>query len=291
MNHPEIIRAEVLGCCMGVRRALSLAFRAADTYPRGKLSTLGPLIHNKDALSALKNKGVGSITAEQAALGSAPDEVLIIRAHGIPPSLRSELQNQGRKLIDATCPRVLANQKRSADFGQRGYMVIIAGERDHGEVAAVAGCAQGAVILGSRAEAEQFIAEKGSSLPPKTVLISQTTISRREYDEIAAVLKTACPSLETPDTICPATEERQEALRSLAGKVDGVLVIGGRHSANTQRLFMIANELFREAALIENASEIPKLFFNLPRVGLTAGASTPDNVIDEVEAALRQPRD
>lgn len=295
-NVPKIIRADILGFCMGVRRAVEMANRAIEDYPEHKIWTLGPLIHNERALSSLAAQGVSVLEAANMADLSAGD-VVVIRAHGVSPEVLSALRHKGCVVIDATCPRVMLSQKRAASFASNGFTVIIVGDRNHGEVAGIEGCAVDAttgirrcLVVETRADAESLVraARDGTdvSLPDKVVLVCQTTISRAEYDDVADVLRAAIPDLQVLDTICPATMERQNALRELEGRVDGVLIIGGKNSANTQRLLMAAKKIFPCAALIENATEIPREFFSLSCVGLSAGASTPDEVIDEVEFAL-----
>ena len=231
--------------------------------------------------------------------------------------------------MDATCPRVLANQKKAAVYASKGYTVIIAGDKNHGEVLGLAGCVDfscesgknACVLVESVDDAENLVFEdagksafessavkdsaskkagdvSGGSAEGKAafnsadenakyVLIGQTTISRTEYDAIAAVLKKRLPSLEILDTICPATMERQQALEELVKNVDGIIIIGGKNSANTQRLFFAAKEKCPNAIHIESPDEIPDYFRNLKKIGIAAGASTPDEIICAVEETLK----
>ena len=293
---PTVVRAKVLGYCMGVRRAMEGAHKAAKNNSTGKVWTLGPLIHNKTALDMLASEGVEILKEEDfSKIGS--EDVVVIRAHGVTPFMKEDITARSKSVVDATCPRVMLSQRRVADFAAKGYTVIIAGDKNHGEVTGIAGCAQAAasgnsrcVLVGNQQDAQDYVAkiqDGQEPLPEKAILICQTTISRSEYDSVVAVLTSALPNLEVFDTICPATTERQDALADLEGKVDGVLIIGGKHSANTQRLLTSALRCFDKAALIETADEIPAEFFQLERVGLSAGASTPDEVIDEVERRLQ----
>lgn len=285
---------------MGVRRAMEGAHKAAVEANSGKVWTLGPLIHNKTALDMLAAEGV-EILKDEDFSKIKKDDVVVIRAHGVTPAVKNEVTSLSRAVVDATCPRVMFSQKRVADFAAKGYTVIIAGDKNHGEVTGIAGCATAAatgdsrcVLLGNTTDASEYVAQVAEGkepLPEKAILISQTTISRREYDSIAEVLAPAIRGLEVLDTICPATTERQDALADLQGKVDGILIIGGKNSANTQRLLTSAQQYFDKAALIETADEIPPEFFDLERVGLSAGASTPDEVIDGVEHRLQAGRD
>lgn len=289
---PEVIRASVLGFCMGVRRAVDMAEKSLAENPGARIYSYGPLIHNRSALESLEKRGLHCINSDEelesvkASAGMAEKPpVIIIRAHGIPPEKRLSIAESGCSLVDATCPRVLANQKKAASYAREGYTVILAGDRNHGELAALEGCVrfEGAECI---LAADRNDAEKIELVAEKAVLIGQTTISRSEYEAIASVLSRKLPSLKVIDTMCPATTERQQALAELCGQVDGVIIVGGRNSANTIRLFMAAKENCPNAVHIENASEIPEAFFSLGKVGIAAGASTPDGIIEAVEKAL-----
>jgi len=273
-----------MGYCMGVRRAVESAERALLENPLRPVYTYGPLIHNPSALERLKAAGVvilgegGELLPEDFA-----GRAVIIRAHGIPPAERSLLEARHAAIVDATCPRVLLSQKRAQEYHERGYAVYLAGDRQHGEIAGIAGFAPGCVVLENRADAERLC-----EFPPRAVLISQTTIREDEYESIASFLGSHIGDFVVLNTICPATQERQRSLEELCARVDGVLVVGGRHSANTRRLLKTALELVPQAWQIETPNEIPDEAFSLERVGITAGASTPDEIIDAVEQALQK---
>ena len=294
----EIIRAKVLGYCMGVKRAVDCAERALEENGAGgaaaasALYTLGPLIHNPSVLQELSGRGLRVLDAAQDDFSSLPpDSVVIVRAHGTTPDVLAALTAARARIVDATCPRVHLSQRRAEEWSGKGFAVIIAGDKNHGEVTSISGfAAKGATASGAEgcvcvvqdsAEAEQL------AVPEKAVLIAQTTFSPLEFEKIAQVLRQKNPSIILFNSICSATMERQNALRELAGCVDGMLVVGGCSSANTRRLFETAQSLCPAAALIETAAQIPAQFFGLARVGITAGASTPDSVIVAVEEALR----
>lgn len=281
-----IKRADILGYCMGVRRAVETAELACRENPGKKIFTLGPLIHNNSALEALAEKGVKVLKEDASDLNDEEKKaVVIVRAHGLPPVIIQNIQERGIRVIDATCPRVLSSQKRAADYAKKGYTVFLAGDKNHGEIVGISGHARAygseCIVIEHKEDAEAV-----GQVPEKSVLLSQTTISRSEYDAIADVLKKKNEKLVVLNTICPATDERQKSLIELCRDVDGVLVIGGRHSANTKRLLRTAQDLCPYSALIETSKEIPEIFYKLKRVGLTAGASTPDFVIESVEEAL-----
>ncbi|MCR5724400.1 MAG: 4-hydroxy-3-methylbut-2-enyl diphosphate reductase [Treponema sp.] len=296
----EIVRADILGFCAGVRRAVSSAEKAlSERTPSssGTVYTFGPLIHNPVALSELAERGLEVL--ESTAISSlTPVDTVLIRAHGVPPVTDSALRATGAAVINATCPLVTQSQKRAADFARKGYTIIFAGDKNHGEVIGIQGYAEEAarnqgydfrfLLVRSAEEAAALCVPDGPLSARPCVLLSQTTFSIKEFERISEKLKAFIPGLEIYSSICPATHERQDALRRLCAQVEGVLVIGGKNSSNTNRLFTTAEKLCRHAALIETASEIPPEFFELERVGITAGASTPDSVIAAVEERLKE---
>ncbi len=279
---------------MGVRRAVETAEKCLLDYPDKKIYSFGPLIHNDLALQHLESKGLHVLPANDEGIESIVAEenpVVIIRAHGVSPQIRNRLVQKNCIIVDATCPRVVANQKKASVRASEGYTVIIAGDKDHGEVMAVEGSARNAgspstFTVASAAEAEQLPITEKLEDHLKVLLLSQTTFSSKVYTAIARTLSIKLPSIEVVDTICPATRERQDALWELSEEVDGIIVVGGKNSANTQRLYTTAASICPHACHIESADEIPEDFYSLPRVGITAGASTPDFIIEAVEAAL-----
>lgn len=287
-----IIRADVLGFCGGVRRAVTAAEKALEENSMGTVYTLGPLIHNPVALNELAARGL-RVLVPSAIDSLLPADTVLIRAHGVPPSMEQELREKCQSVVNATCPLVTQSQKRAASFAEKGYTIVFAGDRNHGEVVGIQGYAEEAARAVGKACDFRLIrtAEEAAALFPAgfsghVVLLSQTTFSIKVWDAVCSVLKAQIPSIEIFNTICPATHERQEALIRLCSQVDGVIVIGGKNSSNTNRLFTTAQKLCGHAALIETADEIPDEFYRLGTVGLTAGASTPDNVIDAVEEKL-----
>jgi 4-hydroxy-3-methylbut-2-enyl diphosphate reductase len=279
----KVLRASVLGRCTGVRRAVDLALGTARREAGFPVYTIGPLIHNPQAVRELEGEGVVAIS-EAELDGRVAGRAVVIRAHGVPPGLRARLEDLGARVVDATCPRVLASQRKARDFHLRGYSVVIAGDLGHGEVTGIAGYALGAVVVGGPEEA------RSARLSPPVALIAQTTIKREEYVAIREALEERFPGLEVVDSICPCTGERLAALVELSGEVEAIVVVGGRNSANTARLLATARELGKPAWLVETAEELPDEAFGYRVVGLTAGASTPESLIDGVEARLTRGR-
>jgi 4-hydroxy-3-methylbut-2-enyl diphosphate reductase len=255
---------------------------------RAPVYAMGPLIHNPQAMEPLINRGLAVLDQDK-----LPEDLsgacVIIRAHGITPRLEAALVSRGAALIDATCPRVKDSQLKARSLCAGGYRVFLAGEREHGELIGIQGYAPDCIIVGgpvaAAAAAEKLWSE---AHPAQTALIGQTTISGAEYDAIASAIKKVFPGLYVVDTICRATRDRQDSLRELCGRVDAVIVAGGRGSANTRRLLTIAKGGAgdKPAWLAETPADIPGEIAAYKTVGLCAGASTPDGLIDAIEEAL-----
>ena len=301
----KVIRASVTGFCMGVRRAVDMALRSSsrDCSPGdfspgigaagchakhpARIYTLGPLIHNPTVLESLKNLGILAL-GENEMPQDAADTAVIIRAHGIPPSLEDALSRQGAQIIDATCPHVKASQNKARALSRDGYYIFLAGEKEHAEIIGIQGYIDGPCsIVANPAGAEEAAAELAQGNPgAKTALLGQTTISIEEYLAIGEAIKRHFPSLEIVNTICGATRERQDALRELCSGVDAIVIAGGRESANTRRLLSIAESCGKKAWLVETPKDIPADLGQYKEIGLSAGASTPDSLIDEIEEVL-----
>lgn len=295
----KVVRAKILGFCAGVRRAVVAAEKALDEN-KGQVYTLGPLIHNPVALNKLAERNLKILVESKIPLLNSRDTV-IIRAHGVPPETEEAIREKGVNVVNATCPLVTKSQKTAAEYASKGYVIFFAGDKNHGEVIGIEGYARkGAKAAGKPLhfllvkdveELKHSIMELSSqkilSSDSKIVLLSQTTFSIKMFDNLQAELKSSFPNAEVISSICPATHERQDSLVKLCEKVDGIIVIGGKNSANTNRLFATAQKLCKKAVLIETPEEIPSEFFELEIVGITAGASTPDDTIDAVEARLK----
>lgn len=292
----EIVRADILGFCSGVRRAVNAAEEALASGGEGTVWSLGPLIHNPLVLAGFGARGL-RVLGEDGLDGVSPLDTVVVRAHGVRPSLLRALRSRAGRIVDATCPLVMQSQKRASEYARRGYAIVFAGDRGHGEVVGIEGFVDDAAAKSGRPKAFFVVRDAaelaelfGSGRIPRgreAVLLSQTTFSPAVFEEIRGEFWRRVPGAKVVGSICPATAERQDALVRLCARVDGVLVVGGRESANTNRLYAAAASACGMAALIESAGEIPDAFRSLARVGLTAGASTPDDVIAAVEDSLR----
>ncbi len=296
----KLIRSKVLGFCMGVRRAVALTEAEVKRVKEsgGRVFTLGPLIHNPEVLSDLKNSGVEIL--DKPLPPNLENCSVVIRAHGIAPNIENDLRSRGARIIDATCPKVKASQLKVEELVRSGCFVFLAGEADHAEIEGILGYAdfdggsKKSCAVVSNAEEARTAAKKlyeadffqNAANGIRTALVGQTTISLEEYNVIADAIKKYFPAVEVIQTICSATKERQQALRELLSQVEAVIIAGGKESANTRRLFAIAEESGKPCLLAETAAEIPSAFRSYKKVGLSAGASTPDSVIDKIEQEL-----
>jgi 4-hydroxy-3-methylbut-2-enyl diphosphate reductase len=260
-----------------------MAYNAAANG--GVVYTMGPLIHNPQVLDGLWKQGVGTLDADHLP-SSLSGAVVIIRAHGITPALERELEERGAHILDATCPKVKASQMKARSLAEAGYTVFLAGEREHSEIIGIQGYAPSCLIAASPAEAAVLAEALHAALPSaKTALIGQTTISLEEYQRVGEELRRFFPALQVINTICDATRDRQDALKELCAVTDAIIVAGSRSSANTRHLFAIACDAGKPAWLVESASELAAIADELSRferVGLSAGASTPAALIDEI---------
>lgn len=281
----EIIKSSVLGFCFGVKNAVEMTEMALSESQQKKVYSLGPLIHNEEFLDEMKKKGL--IIVSENDVEKIPNEaIVIIRAHGVAPKIITQLEQKKCKIINATCPRVKASQKMVEKFSSQNEIIVFTGDKNHGEVISIAGYAkENFVQIQNYDEAKDFVNKNHEN--KKIILMSQTTFSPIEFSKIENLFKSHFKNLEIKNTICPATEERQNALLELCKQVDGILVIGGKSSANTKRLYQTALENCPLVAFIQNQNDIPKDFFSLKKVGITAGASTPDKIINLVEKTLK----
>jgi len=272
---------------MGVRRAVELTSAEAERAGGQHVYTLGPLIHNPAVIADLESRGVKAVEEPPSDIDGGS---IIIRAHGISPESVKKLRDSGFRVVDATCPKVKASQLKAKELASAGYCLFLAGEAEHSEIAGISGYARESpfcAVVGSADEAEKAalgLLQTGKKV--KTALLGQTTISPEEYAAIAEAVKKHFPALEVIDTICSATADRRQALRELIDKTDAVIIAGGAESANTRRLLAAARESGKPCALVENASKIPAVFRSYDTVGICAGASAPDSVIDEIEREL-----
>jgi 4-hydroxy-3-methylbut-2-en-1-yl diphosphate reductase len=271
-----VIRAATLGTCRGVQRALALLERTLADHPGEPVFTLGPLIHNPRVVEEYRRRGVVPVGS----LAEVERGIVVIRAHGIGPAERARCGREGVTCVDATCPDVLRVQDLVREHAARGEAVVIVGDPGHVEVKGIRGYAPGAVVVSTEAEAEAV------AVAAPCIAVGQTTFPRDRFRRIAGILGRRVPGLEVHETSCPATERRQQSLVELADKVEAIVVVGGKESANTRWLHQVAVSTGLPAWHVEGAADLPADIGRFRTVGISAGASTPESLIAEVEAAL-----
>lgn len=279
----EIRLAETAGFCMGVRRAVDMVLDLAQHKGDRRIYTYGPLIHNPQTVELLRKRGI--IPARDL------DEIeegttVIIRAHGISPRERDALKKKGVMIVDATCPKVGRVQSVIKKHAAQDYRIVIVGDAEHPEVNGLLGYAGGRGLVVSSLE-------DARRLPPmeKVCVVAQTTQSLDEYRAIVAEIRGRVPETVVFDTICDSTEKRQAEIKDLACSMDAVVIVGGRNSGNTRRLVQISESMGAPTFHIETAEEIRDIpLGRYNRIGISAGASTPNWIIERAVDAIQNAR-
>ena len=275
----EVLLANEYGFCFGVERAVEMVEGALEVG--APVRTLGPLIHNTQEMQRLECEGVSTI---EDPIHVKPNEIAVIRAHGVTPQVQAELERRAAQVVDATCPFVTRVQRLAERAATEGRHVVVAGNPDHPEMIGVVGYAPSNTFVVRDAE-------EVASLPRlhAPLVVSQTTLKLKTFLEVAEAVKSkADAEPQVVNTICSATRDRQDAARALAGLVDVFYIIGGKHSSNSIKLLAVCQEQCARSFLIETQDEInPDDLGGAKRVGVTAGASTPNWLIDQVIKRLK----
>ena len=278
----EVILAKSRGFCFGVKRAVDTVYEKIGKADR--LYTYGDIVNNEEVVQDLMNKGVEVINGPEE-LKKAEKGTVIIRAHGVGKAVYEMIEKEGFSLIDATCPFVKRIHKIVEKESENGAQIVVVGNPGHPEVIGIAGwCSSPAVILETEKEAENFTPADGK----KVCIVSQTTFNYNKFQDIVEIFRKKVYNVTVANTICNATEERQREAKEIAAAVDAMIVIGGRHSSNTRKLYEICS---KECANTFYIQTLDDLHLELPKsvrlVGITAGASTPNNIIEEVQNYVR----
>jgi (E)-4-hydroxy-3-methyl-but-2-enyl pyrophosphate reductase len=276
----QVLLAEEYGFCFGVERAVEMVEGALSEG--ATVRTLGPLIHNTQEIHRLEAEGVRTIDAPA---DVSEGETAVIRAHGVTPQVQRDLEARAERVIDATCPFVTKVQKLAERAAEQGRDVVLVGNPDHPEMIGVVGYAPARTrVVRDASEVAQ--------LPPlhAPLVVSQTTLKLSTFLEAAEAVRAKSDSEpQVVNTICSATRDRQDAARALAGEVDAFYVIGGKHSSNSLKLLSVCKEQCERSFLIETPEEInPADLTGAERVGVTAGASTPNWLIEQVVTRLKE---
>ena len=267
------------GFCMGVRRAVEMAEKAAqDGIPS---CTLGELIHNPAVVAGLEAKGLESVRSVE----EAGSRRVLIRSHGVSRRVMEQLEKAGNTVLDLTCPFVDRMHRIVGESSRDGTPVILVGERDHPEVQGTAGWAYGEVFIVATPEEAEALPDM-----ERAAAVSQTTYPPERWEAVLKVLRGKIRFLDAHCTICNATEIRQKEAADMAERMDAMIVVGGRNSANTQKLFDICRSRCERVILVESAAEIPPAFANTDSemIGITAGASTPTDSLKEVVTRMSE---
>jgi len=278
----NVILAKTAGFCFGVKRAVDLAFSMAG---RGCVYTYGPIIHNESVVEDLEKKGLKVVNSLEEASENERG-VMIIRSHGVSRGEIDALTEMGYRIVDATCPFVKKIHKIVSRYSEEGYRIIIIGSRVHPEVQAISGWCTGTPdIIETKEEALDYSAD----ISQKLCIVSQTTFNYKKFELLVEIISQKGYDITCLNTICNATAERQTEAREIARRVDAMIVIGGRHSSNTQKLYDICREECKNTYYIQTLVDLDlKTFGSIGNVGITAGASTPNNIIEEVHTHMSE---
>lgn len=275
----KITLAKTAGFCFGVNRAVTAVYDLLEK--KEKVCTLGPIIHNPQLVSELEEKGVRIVeNPEDASNG----EVLVIRSHGVGADVYERANLSGVRLVDATCPFVSKIHKIVKERSLAGDTILIAGDENHQEVIGIIGHITGEYfVFSSEEELEKTIKIHPEIVKKSLTVVSQTTFNAEKWKKSQIFLKKVCTNLKIFDTICSATADRQDEARLLAQQNEVMIVIGGRHSSNTRKLFDVCSALCERTYAVETSAELkPEFFYGVSSVGVVAGASTPAGIIKEV---------
>ncbi len=276
----KILRAKTAGFCFGVRRAVETVYRQLKENPDRQIYTWGPVIHNAEVIRDMEEKGV-RVVEQIDDLKDIRDGIVIIRSHGVPRAFCEFLDQQGISYVDATCPYVKKIHRIVEEESGKGSHIVIIGNGEHPEVQGIKGWSESDVtVICTEEEANKFEAEKGK----KICVVSQTTYNYNKFKELVEIISKKGYDIVVLNTICKATQERQEEAADIAKAVEAMIVIGDRHSSNTQKLFEICNHLCNNTYYIQTLDDLDmNQLRSVETVGITAGASTPNKIIEEVQ--------
>jgi len=280
----NIILAKSAGFCFGVKRAVETVYKEAEKN-QTPIYTFGPIIHNEEVVKDMEAHGVKVLHSEEELKG-LEEGLVIIRSHGVPKRICDLMDEKGIEYVDATCPFVLKIHRLVEQYSREGYHIIIIGNETHPEVEGIKGWSDPAetTVIGTCEEAEKFTL----SSEKKVCIVSQTTFNYNKFQELVEIVNEKGYDIIVLNTICNATEERQTEAERIAKEVDAMIVIGGRASSNTQKLFEICKKECENTYYIQTIKDLDLTRLkSTDNVGITAGASTPNNIIEEVQKNVR----
>ena len=280
-NYMKIELAKTAGFCFGVKRAVETVYEQIRLHEGEKIYTYGPIIHNEEVIKDMKLHGVEVLETEEE-LDGLKDGTVIIRSHGVPRSVCDRLDKKGIGYVDATCPFVKKIHNIVMEESRKGAHIIIIGNSAHPEVEGIKGWAGDKVTVVQNAEeAELFCIEDKEC---RICVVSQTTFNYNKFKDLVEIIVKKGYDIIVLNTICNATKERQEEARDIADRVEAMLVIGDRRSSNTQKLFEICSDACKDTYYIQTLDDLDmNQLRSVETVGITAGASTPNKIIEEVQ--------
>ncbi len=281
----KIILAKSAGFCFGVKRAVDTVYQQV-LLNHGKIYTYGPIIHNEEVVRDLEEKGVCVVeTREQ--LKECRDGTVIIRSHGVGKEIYNLLKENQISYVDATCPFVRKIHQIVEQYSREDYHVVIIGNENHPEVEGIKGWSSNldaTTVISTPQEAENFLLKDGK----KACIVSQTTFNNKKFQELVEILQKKGYDIIVLNTICNATQERQAEAKEIAKEVDAMIVVGGKNSSNTQKLFEICKKECENTCYIQTLGDLDlSKLRSINSVGITAGASTPNKIIEEVQKNVR----
>ena len=278
----EVTLAKTAGFCFGVKRAVDKVYELADK--EDKVYTFGPIIHNEEVVRDLESKGVQVLNSSDE-LTEVTDGIVVIRSHGVPKEVYQLMEEKQIRYADATCPFVRKIHKLVEKHSREGRRIVIVGNDHHPEVEGIKGwCQTPPIVISTTEEAGNLPISQSEPI----CVVSQTTFNYNKFKDIVEILEKKRYDRIVLNTICSATEERQEEAVRLASQVDAMIVIGGKTSSNTQKLFEICSNACENTYYIQTLVDLDiKPFQSFRHVGITAGASTPNKIIEEVQRYVR----
>lgn len=279
----KVTLAKSAGFCFGVKRAVDMVYQESENSK--KVYTLGSIIHNEQVVEDLEKKGVRVLKEDLSDLSEGEDATVIIRSHGISRQLYQMLEQKGVTIVDATCPFVSKIHRIVQEQYQSGSQIVIIGDANHPEVEGTNGwCDNTAIVVGTPQEAEDCTLDTGKNI----CIVSQTTFNYKKFKDIVEIFSKKSYDINVMNTICNATEERQTEAAEIAAASEAMIVIGGKHSSNTRKLYEICSRECPNTHFIQTLDDLDlKAFQFIRSVGITAGASTPNTIIKEVQSYVR----
>lgn len=282
-----ITLADSAGFCFGVKRAVDTVYHLLEDKEK-KVYTLGPIIHNEQVVQDLNANGVGVVCNPEEISGEDDSATLVIRSHGVSQDVIRRIKERGLRYEDATCPFVKKIHQTVEEYSAKSYRIIIIGSKDHPEVQGILGWTNGrGTVIETAEEARNFSLANPDE---KICIVSQTTFNYKKFQELVEIFSEKGYDIIAVNTICNATSTRQKEAEELAARSDAMIIIGGKHSSNSRKLYEICKNQCENTFFIQTADDLKGISFDsFASLGITAGASTPNNIIQEVlEACQKQ---